>query len=233
MATALDIITRSLRLLGVLATTETPDGATGADALATLNTILDTWSLEKLNNWAMLNSTYAITANVGTYTIGASGAALTSQRPIQIESAFIRDSSNSDFSLEIIPNDLYQQISSKSDTATIPTHLSYNPTYPNGTINLYPIPSLNVTLGLSQVLQLARFTLISSSVTFPLGYENALGYALAVELGPEYGKYNPEIVRLAQEKKAILKNANYQPSYLACDSALIGDGSYDIYNDRY
>ncbi len=43
MATALDIITGSLRLLGKLQSGEVPTAAEGADALTTLNQILHAW----------------------------------------------------------------------------------------------------------------------------------------------------------------------------------------------
>ena len=233
MSTALDIIKRSLRLLNVLATTETPDGTTGADCLNVLNLILDQWSNEELMNWAIDNDTYTLLANNGEYTIGATGD-LVGLRPIKIKNAFVRDSDNNDYKLELISKDRYYSIFRKT-TIAVPGYLSYIADYPNGTIKLYPIPDKAYTLGISHYNQFSRFALITSTVNMPAGYEIALGYALAAELAPEFGKPFAEFLAIANNKKSLLKSINQEMHLLDQDNFFKARAckNYDAVSDTF
>lgn len=77
MATALTIVNRALRLLGVKAANVSVDGSEGSDALSVLNNIMDEWSNNKLLNHYVLNETFTTTANVGTYSIGPRAQVIT------------------------------------------------------------------------------------------------------------------------------------------------------------
>jgi hypothetical protein len=229
--TVLDIIKSSLRLLGVLAINEEASAEDAQDAFNVLNWMLGEWSNERLAIFRTLNEVFPITANVGTYTIGAAQTFNTTH-PIKITSAFVRDSSV-DYQVEIIPNDKWQAITQKSLTSTYPQYLNYNAAYPAGTISLWPIPSKSgLYLGLSQYAQLTAFTSITQSIQLPLGYEQALRYNLAVELSPEYG-IDPKQVVVSQaiKSKAALKRVNIEEVLMSTDSALASNGCYNIYTD--
>jgi hypothetical protein len=236
--TVMDIIKRALRLLGVLATGETPDAPETADCLQIFNWMLDQWANEKLMTYYVLNETFALTANVGTYTIGPDiTQSFNTARPLRIESAFCRDTSastNNDYKLEIIPNDRYQDIFQKSILTTYPKYLHYVPSWPYGTIHLWPIPTKNYTLGLSQTKQLTKYVNASDVVCVPPGYKQAMGYCLAVEMAAEYGKpIDPLIAQKALETKAVLKRTNHEEILMGTDMALASRRVYNIYSDRY
>lgn len=228
MSTVLDLVSRSLRILGVIATSEVPSGAAGADALATLNSILDQWACEGLMSYSSTSGVYSV-SSVGSYTIGPSGATITAQRPIKIESAYWRGSDGIDNKLEIIPSAKYQEIAIKT-TSSIPQYLWYNATSPSGTITLWPIPSEAGSLGITQRTQIAKYTAITDTVTLPPGYESALHYALAFEIASEHGKDPGLYERQMMDRKGAIKRANIEPILLGVDNALLG-GHYNIYTD--
>jgi hypothetical protein len=62
MSTVRDLIKGSLRLLGATATGETPSSEEQADALATLNALLDSWSLERLMITEKIREQFALVA---------------------------------------------------------------------------------------------------------------------------------------------------------------------------
>ena len=75
--TALDLIKRALRLLGVEASGETPGVNESTEALNVLNMMLDQWSLEKLMVYTLTNNLFTVTAGVTTYTMGPAGSGAT------------------------------------------------------------------------------------------------------------------------------------------------------------
>ena len=72
--TAMDLITRALKMLGVIAGTETPADDQATDALADLNDLLDSWRTERLTIPGESRALYPLVANTATYTIGPGGA---------------------------------------------------------------------------------------------------------------------------------------------------------------
>ena len=87
MATAQDIINRSLRLIGVLGSGESPTGAEGVDALASLNAMLEVWRNDRLMVYSIDRVEFtSLVASTQTYTIG-SGATINVERPLKIERA--------------------------------------------------------------------------------------------------------------------------------------------------
>jgi hypothetical protein len=233
-----DIIKRALRLLGVQATDEPLDANEAADCLQVFNWMLDQWSNEKLMCYYMVNETFSLTAGKGTYTIGPDATQdFNTSRPIRIESAFARDFSsgyNNDYKLELIPNDRYQDIFQKGILTTYPKYINYVESWPYGQINIWPIPTKNYTLGLSQTKQLTKYVHISDIVCVPPGYKQAMGYCLAVEMAAEYGKPIDQLIaQKALETKANLKRTNHESWLMSTDTALIPRRMYNVYSDRY
>lgn len=236
--TVLDIIRRALRLLGVLATGETPDGPEAADALQVLNWMIEQWTNEKLMVYYIENELFAVTAGVGTYTIGPDAInTWVTMLPIKIESAFCRDNSsgfNNDYKLELIPNDRYQDIFQKGILTTYPKYIHYVRSWPNGSIDLWPVPTRNYTLGLSHWHQITKYLNLTDIVCLPPGYKTALAYNLAMEMSGEYGQAVSSVVQNeAVKAKTILKRENFEAIMMSTDPMLVPRRMYNIYSDRY
>ncbi len=209
MATALDVIKRSLRLLGVKRSGETLTGDESAEGLEALNSLIDSWNNESLMIHNKTTVTHTLTASDGEYSIG-SGADINVTRPQNIVNAYINDG-DADYPLELINANQYSRIYDKTVESSLPIKLYYEPGYPTGTIKLWYIPSNAYTLNLTVWSQLTSLALTSTEISLPPGYERALAYNLALEIAPEYGKEAlPTVKETAISSKATIKRVNGQ-----------------------
>jgi hypothetical protein len=236
---AIDIITASLRLVGVTAAGEAPGANEAIDALSVLNMMLDQWSNEKLMCNQALNVYIddVIIPGRSSYTVG-SAADISTTRPVsKMTNLFVRDKSNAsnpvDIMIELIPNDKFQSISQKSTTSTYPQWANYNQSYPWGLLRLWPVPTQTLSIGFSHPIAFPDMEL-NSDLVLPPGYDMALRYNLAVELAADYGRPIDQLVfNKAAETKATLKRANAEDVLMTADSFLLQKGGrYNIYTDR-
>ena len=208
MSTAQEYINRALRLINVLGIGETPDSQTSSDSLSALNDMLGLWSTQKLLVYQMQEETHTLVASTNSYTIG-SGATIDTTRPVTIESAFIRDSSNYDSPLRVINKAEYDRISMKGSEASYPERLFYDPGFSNGTIYLYPTPSTANTLHFTSWKPFSTFATLATSATFPPGYNQLLVYNLAVLLGAEFNaQVRPDVLKIALDTRAQIETLN-------------------------
>lgn len=232
MATVRDLINGSLRLINVLAEGETASANQHSDALSVLNQMIESWSLENLIIYSTTREEFTLTVSDGSYTIGSSGDFNTT-RPVEIERAMIEDQSNTptmEYPLELITPRQWAEITTKDLSSSIPTKLYYDPTYPLGTLNLWPVPSVANKLVLYSKKALTEFTSINNTISLPPGYMKALRFNLAVELAPEYGKEASQtVVSIAVDSKGNIKRKNIKPIYLKTDMATTGNRTFNIY----
>ena len=230
MATVQDIVTASLRLLGVIATGETPEAEDLQDSREALNLMLGNWSAKRLLVPVLTEENFTLVVGTGTYTIGT-GATFSTARPIRIESAFIRDSENIDTPLEIISRDKYNDRVLKT-TEGRPEDLFYEDTYANGTIKLLYVPDEAYTLFINSWKAFTQFSALDTTISLPDEYLEALKYNLAVRIAPEYEiSVRPEVVGIALDTYKTLKNLNAPDMTAEMDDALLYRNTYsDTYN---
>lgn len=236
MATALGMISRSMRLIGSIGKGETPDEDEAADGLTALNAMLDAWQIERLMVYQIVQNSHTWAASTTSRTIG-SGGNFAVQRPVRIDSAWFRDSNNNDYPLEVFQDRRqYDAIVIKSTTGNISQYLFYDPAYPLGVLYAYPISTAQWTLKLNTWQTLQSFSALTTDLALPPGYQRAIEYNLAIEIAPEYGKgkkIDPLVPVIAVQSKASIKTLN-QPSMVAqVETAVsaIGGGRYNIYSD--
>lgn len=228
MATPSSIILRSLAMLGEKRPGDTLTSAEQTDYLSVLNGMMESWSLESLMCYQELQESFALTAGDDSYTIG-SGGDFNTTRPINILSAFSRDSGNIDYPLDIINDAAYNNIRQKTLTGnTYPSFLYYNQAFIAGlgTIRLYPQPIAGLTLYISSMRQLTQFATISETVVLPPGYQRAIESNLAIELAAGYIPISKELAKIAQESKAAIRNVNAPSPHLQIE--LMGGGRTNI-----
>ena len=203
MTTALDIITGSARLLGVVRKGEALTGDEAVDGLEMLNDLLASWT----NNGLLVTSrtweSFTV-ASAASYTIGT-GQTLNTARPLKIANAFWRVT-NTDCQLAIISDAEYQQISYKTLATGYPEYLNYDNGYPAGKIRLYPQGSGELHL-LSEK-PLTAVAALSTTVDLPPGWNRAFRANLAIEMAAEYGVSVPaEVVKIAQDSLSSIQLA--------------------------
>ncbi len=207
MTTALDIIKRSMRLLGVYSIGETPSADESADALFALNSMVESWANENLFIYAKTLNTITLAANVGSYTVGPSGSTITG-RPLEVSDASYITYQGVDYPLSIVTLNDYNSIPVKT-IAGIPNLLYVLPNMPNVTVQLWPLPSETMTLNLWSNKTLQSFSGLTDVIALPPGYERALAYCLAQEIGPEFDvKVSPDITKKAMQARKVLKRTN-------------------------
>lgn len=224
MATARDVIKRSMRILGVTASGETPSSAEISDGLTALNEMIESFSTENLIIPNVVREEFTLVSGTQSYSIG-SGATFNTTRPLDIESATLENqaaSPTSEYKLRILNSEEWARIETKDETSDIPTCLYYEQTYANGTINLWPKPSAANKLVLYSKKPLTSFSSANDTVTLPPGYLRMLAFNLAVEWASEFGKaVSGEVFETARESKANIKRQNIQPIMLECDPAVL------------
>lgn len=230
MATVRDLINGSLRLLHVIAHSESATASEVADALSSLNSMIESWSNENLLIHSVTREEFSLVAGTAAYTIGTGGT-LNTTRPMRIERAGLEVQGDEPFEkpIEIINLDRWADISMKGVSSEFPEALYFEETYPLATLHLWPVPSSAEKLVLYSLKPLSSFASANDTLSLPQGYERALRYCLAVEIAPEYGKEPNSVVAFnAANAKSIIKRSNAKPVYLSVDPALLCAGGFDI-----
>lgn len=233
MATAQTLIDRALRLIGALASGDSPTAQESADGLISLNNLLESWQAEKLLAYALTDTAFTMTAADASYTVGPAGNFALTPRPSKIEDVYIR-SSNIDYPVELIDFDRWNAIPSKTVTSEIASKAYYEPSLPTGTLQLWPVPSAANSLHIVTWTPCSDLAALSTTVAFPQGWERALAFNLAVEIAPEYGA-NPSdaVMRGSVESKAIIMRANHRPIIAVTDITTVTGRRSDIYSGGY
>lgn len=227
-----DYIRGAMKEIGALAVGETPTAAELADGLLTLNGMLRSWSAKRLLVYYVTIESFNLAAATASYAIG-SGATWNTARPVKIEGAFVRDSNGGDHPVGIIGESRYRGLVLKSNGAR-PDRLWYNPTYPTGTIYLFPTPAEVEALWLHSLKQFTAITsgMLTTDYSIPGEYEEAIRYNLAVRLAPGYRKsVSMELAALAGDSldtiRALNAAAQVEPVY-AEPAVASGGCRYDI-----
>lgn len=237
MATVLDYVTDSLLEIGVLAAGEVASAQDGAFALRTLNRLINAWKAERVMIYQTTRTTWTISANDGSYTVGVGGN-INVLRPVHIDAVTILDTSLTPDAesapLRLMTDADWAAVSVKVETDTQPTAAWYNPTFSSGfgTLELWPVPTSTTLTGVLYAPEaVAEFSALSSTVSVPPPYERALIKNLALELAPSYrAQVTPELQRQANDSLAVLMRANRRLREMEFDpGAGCGSGStYDI-----
>jgi len=226
---AIDLMTRALRLAGILAEGETPGANMTATALAVLNDILENWTTQELAVYASELQTFPLQAGKGSYTIGPGGD-FNGTRPVRIASAYTTYQ-GLDYPCEQVNEDQFSNIALKTQGSQMAVQFFYDAAYPLGTVKMWPVPTLANTFSIVNELQLERLTTTAQMICYPPGYAKALRYELAVELAGEYGVPLPQTVMdVAKKSKADIKRANQRPAYATFDDAYLGDAPQTLPN---
>lgn len=159
----------------------------------------------------------------GTYTVDTAQTVAsttitgTFQRPLRINSAFVRVATI-DYPVSILSVEDYELIGLKSLNGPWPRALYYQPSFPNGNITFWPLPSTGEMHIYADTL-LTRFASLSDQITLPQGYHLAIRYNLAELMMPEYGRASNDtadlVSRFAKEGRALIKRTNMRPQQTA------------------
>ena len=176
------------------------------------------------------NATSNYTSDLITYTAPGNFAI---PRPLRINPGYTRITASGntglDYWFDVISLGDYNEIGYKGVPGPWPYIVCYQPTFPYGTMYVYPNPQTAGQVYLYTDVILSDFTTVNQTIQLPQGYSRALKKLLAIELAPEYGKNpGPELLRQAWEARTFIKSLNETPvQKLRYDSALMSGNGRD------
>lgn len=179
----------------------------------------------------------------GTYTVSISQTVSSTainayyQRPLAIQSSFVRINTNSngtpivngglDYPVAVLNLENYEMIGLKTLSGPWPKAMYYQPSDPLGNIFVWPNPSQGEMHIFADTL-FTRYGTVYDQIVLPQGYVLALRWCLAERLAPMYGKNDPTamamISKFAAQSKATLKRTNMRPIQASTfsDALLVG-----------
>lgn len=183
MAKVASLIRRSLRLIRAIDPGEVPTAHEEADTLQALNATLKTLGLEEFFISAVENVPVSLID--GVYTVGIGGDVLIPP-PAEIRSV----------NGTISPLAQVEYLAGESG-------FYYNPSKPFGILSIR-----GITVDSLQIVPTTQLK-ASDEFSMPDGYEEALTYALAIRIAPEFGKsVTAEVADGAARSMASLKRFN-------------------------
>jgi hypothetical protein len=211
-----DLIKASMRVIGVLAKSESPEDDEYTDTLQALNFMMDSWSVRSLLVLGSILEGFPVVANTRSYTIGPGGVFNTT-KPTKIDFAFVRDTDNNDAPLDIYEQTVYNAIEDKITAVARPMLVYFDPGYTQqvtdlGTLFLYPIPDKPYTLFIGQQKPLTNFNSIDDLVSIQPAYYEAIKYQLAIRIYREFHEHNrpipDDIIKLASSALLTIESMN-------------------------
>jgi hypothetical protein len=167
---------------------------------------------------------------VGTYLVSASQTVASTainlyyQRPLTINSCFVRINTNSngvpilngglDYPVAVLNIEDYEMIGLKTMNGPWPKAIYYQPSEILGNLFVWPNPSQGELHIFADTI-FASYGTMFDSINLPQGYTMALRWNLAERLMPMYGKISPTqiamITNFAAQGKATVKRTNMRP----------------------
>jgi hypothetical protein len=179
----------------------------------------------------------------GTYTVSKSQTVASTtitgyyERPLSIESAFVRVTTTSngvpiyggglDYPVSVFSLEEYESIGLKSLNGPWPKGIYYQPSELLGTIYVWPNPAQG-ELHLFTSTIFREFGTLYDTIQLPQGYNFALRWCLAERMMPMYGKASTTQITMinafAAQAKATIKRTNMKPMQVARypDALMVG-----------
>ena len=238
MTTPLDIIKSSLKDAGVVGIGQAPSAEDYADGFQRLNWMISQWNRKRWLVYHLVTLGF-VSTGAQSYTVGPGCQYDIATRPARLESAFMRQLTQSqpnqiDYPLQILESrEDYNNIALKTLTS-FPNYIFYDSDWPVGLIYPWPLPEASiyeVFITVSQVL--GQFAAQNQAINLPDEYLAALHYNLAARNCVAYTRpISPDIVALARDSLNVIRGANTQIARLTMPADLIRPGIYNPYSDQ-
>lgn len=221
MPTALQIITRSMRLAKVIGKGETLDSDESADGLTALNAMLDSWRIQRLFVYQILDEAFTLTAGDASYTVGSGGDFNTSRPADFPEGSFLRVN-DVDFGITKIDQLAFSQIPNKSITS-VPRFFYPDMAYPLITLQFDCKPDQAYSFHMKSLKTLQSFSTLTTDMALPPGYEDAVTFSLAERFGLEFGvAIDPDVKKWAGDSRKAIQRVNAYIPVMMVEPAIRG-----------
>lgn len=224
----LELISRSLRLLGVLGLGETASGAQATQGLAKLKSLEDFLRLDRLTlSWVQRSLQY-LSANQSSYTIGVGGE-WSMEYPVFIDGAAILPTIGDDreIPVKVLTDQEYREFTNKGQSSSLPLRGIYFDRQSDalglGRVIFVEKPTAVVRIAL--YIAVSNVNIQNLAVTLyylPPGYSVMLEYNLAQLLKDNYpGTWTAQLEESALRFLSAVKRVNEQPGVLKGPSLFV------------
>lgn len=204
-------------------------------ALFIFNELLDALNVDDRALYTRAFTTFTLTPSLQPHTIGLAANSptftVTIGRPTKVLGANLVLTNNIRVPLTLRDDDWWRNLRAQAVSASIPTDLNYGADWPNGTIRLWPVPTVAYGLELQTETLLAQVAL-TDTFDLPFGYQQALRLTTAELCAPAFG----QTVSASTEKnarkarEAVWGNNDVIPNQKTRDAGVPGGrrgGGYD------
>lgn len=231
------MITDCLKRINVISgATEQAPADMLSDGLSRFNDWVDSvCSNERLTIYGIQTTSFTLTPNKASYTVGPSGDIPLTARPEYVDHLTFTDTTVTpafERPIFLVTNDAWASIPIKSQTANYPTFGWWNPTYSaqQATLSLWLVPTNSGLTGkLYWPSQVTNFGSLDSTIALPPGYNRFIRDNVALELWPEYRENVPPdttLVQTARESKENIKRKNVTMMDLGYPAELLPHAGY-------
>lgn len=239
LQTPQDLISFSLRAIGILGVGQSALAEDYQDAFSALNGMMGMWNRSRWLIYHLIDVS-KVSTGAQSYTVGPGGD-FDVPRPDRLEAAFFRQFVSSqpnkvDYPLQLLEaREDYNQIALKTLTSW-PSYIFYDAAIPLGVVYPWPIPQASTyELHLTLKATLPQFQSYVQSVNLPDEYTQTIWMNLAIILGTIYpgSVISDDLRRMAKGALETIRAENTQVPSLKLPGGLPGRGSkYNIYSDR-
>lgn len=204
--------------------------------LTKLQRLFDRWNANPRAPYAVAYPTFTPTASLNPQTIGPSSAVYnTAIRPLDLDGInLLFTGSTPTVRQPLTKRDRawWMGQSLQGLTATFSTDFYYEPTFPNGSLYLWPVPTGSYAIELIAPVLFASLAL-TDAFYLPPGYRDAITLVLAVEIAPGLGQTaHPDTKEAAKSAMAVIFGRNDRvPNAVTRDGGMPG-GQGGGYNYR-
>lgn len=234
-----ELVRRALKASGVVGVGQNPLAEDSGDAFYQLNLLLTGWNENRQLVYGLETVNFTGTG-AASYTVGA-GQTVNVVWPSRIEAAYRRQvvpamTNLIDMPLTVLRGqEDYNSITLKT-MGTVPQCVFYDPTFPTGTLYVWPVPSSAYQIFVSVLRRIESFENLNQVISLPPVYEDALFWNLCRRLRAIYRR--PEDAAINKQAKNSMTNmrkANMQIPLATLPNGLPGmsyrNGGYNIYSD--
>jgi hypothetical protein len=220
-----DFLALTLSEIRVVRGGGSPQPASQDLALSVCNELLDFWAATDRALFSVDFTTYTLTPSLQPHTIGPTGTFVVSRRPVAILDANLVLANNITSDLTLRDRVWWGDLTNPTLSSTIPTDLYYEPSWPLGKLNLWPVPLTAYGIMLETRSELSNLA-IGDTFNLPQGYQLALRMTLAEMLAPHFNQaFTPDQTRRARDARAQVWGNNDQIPPLNTRDAGMPSGS--------
>jgi hypothetical protein len=239
MPTARLLIQDALEEIGVGNPGDLTSAADIQLGLRVLDRMLNAWAADETTLAVSNRVTATIPSGTSTMTIGPLGT-INTQRPVWIDTInYVVPGSTPPVEVPMgrMTDQQYQALSIKTLSSSLPTQYYYQTSVTSvlGSIFFWPTVDQNVDVVLYLPAAVSEPTTLTTVLTVPPGYQDAIHYDLAYRLCGPFGRPIPDgLPQLRQNALMVMKRPNQEPMILGVDQALVPSygGAYNVLSDQ-